>query len=348
MHRALTHLAAVARQPQALPWAVWPELRAALAAAGLSWPRHCYLPHGHVARWAAEQGLPMEHSALAHQIAIQSALAAWRPTQGIYRYDDDVGLALACCPLTGELPAAALRRLPEWSVYIETDPAWQPIAGLPPVHGAWLTIDWHSQDGDELRLVCDHGDSLTISMLPLAEGISIPAALDRQRDLMLHALARDEDVTSGILQGPDRHYQVARLWSGILSLALYLCAEPELYAQRSGATAPPRQRPAPRRTRAGYRDHPPAAPEIWETAYRLGHIIRQGRDLARAHDAEGRHGPRPHIRRAHWHSFWCGPADRRELRPRWLPPIPVATADDEAIVPTIHRVDRQTRPGPPR
>ena len=34
-------------------------------------------------------------------------------------------------------------------------------------------------------------------------------------------------------------------------------------------------------------------------------------------------GPRPHVRRAHWHGFWSGPreSDARKLSLKWLPPI---------------------------
>lgn len=52
--------------------------------------------------------------------------------------------------------------------------------------------------------------------------------------------------------------------------------------------------------------------------------------------------PSPHIRRAHWHSYWMGP--RQEGHPdrkpvlKWLPPIPVAM-DKGDIVPTIHSVE---------
>ena len=36
---------------------------------------------------------------------------------------------------------------------------------------------------------------------------------------------------------------------------------------------------------------------------------------------------RPHIRRAHWHSFWVGKRGEQTLSLRWLPPIAVNTEE---------------------
>ena len=51
-------------------------------------------------------------------------------------------------------------------------------------------------------------------------------------------------------------------------------------------------------------------------------------------------GPRPHVRRAHWHSFWTGKvgSEERRLKPRWLPPIPVNLDDPDSIPAVIRPV----------
>ena len=54
-----------------------------------------------------------------------------------------------------------------------------------------------------------------------------------------------------------------------------------------------------------------------------------------------RRRPVPHIRRAHWHSFWKGPRkeeEKREIVFHWIPPLPVGYKVSEDIVPTIHPV----------
>lgn len=48
-------------------------------------------------------------------------------------------------------------------------------------------------------------------------------------------------------------------------------------------------------------------------------------DMSRIHA-----GPRPHVRRAHWHGFWSGPRKSEKQRTfsvQWLPPIAVAMVD---------------------
>ena len=48
------------------------------------------------------------------------ALAAWRVTQGIYRFDPTTFDALWETPVTGDIPTEVLFHLPEWCVYIPT------------------------------------------------------------------------------------------------------------------------------------------------------------------------------------------------------------------------------------
>ena len=50
-------------------------------------------------------------------------------------------------------------------------------------------------------------------------------------------------------------------------------------------------------------------------------------------------GPRPHVRRAHWHSYWTGPQAQLEWRKvilKWLSPILVNVEDVGDLVPTLH------------
>ena len=52
-------------------------------------------------------------------------------------------------------------------------------------------------------------------------------------------------------------------------------------------------------------------------------------------------GPAPHIRRAHWHSFWQGPKsepEKRSIEVKWLPPIPIGVENLGEMIPTIRLV----------
>ena len=58
------------------------------------------------------------------------ALAAWRATQGIERFDPTIFEAVWDTPLTGELPTELLYRLPEWCCYVPVEPARILVPGL--------------------------------------------------------------------------------------------------------------------------------------------------------------------------------------------------------------------------
>jgi len=95
-------------------------------------------------------------------------------------------------------------------------------------------------------------------------------------------------------------------------------------------------RPRPTKTRdSGWRYFPPENPTIWNVGSHLGAALRaayerESRDLGGTHAS-----PRPHIRRAHWHSYWTGPRkdpERRRLILKWLHPMVVGTARDEDVM----------------
>ena len=118
----------------------------------------------------------------------------------------------------------------------------------------------------------------------------------------------------------------------VLSLVLYLCSEsPEWKSQDSPDPAP--HYAEPKKVKTGWRLFPPDRPRIWTVGEETGIRIRSG--LSRG---EGAHtGKRPHIRRAHWHSYWTGrkvwkegeTPEPQKLMVKWLPPIPVAMQDEE-------------------
>ncbi len=74
---------------------------------------------------------PLTPNAKLASIALVGTMAAWRPTQGIYRFATNLLDELWDTPVTGDLPSDLLHRLPEWCVYIELFPAqWDPKLGI--------------------------------------------------------------------------------------------------------------------------------------------------------------------------------------------------------------------------
>ena len=89
----------------------------------------------------------------------------------------------------------------------------------------------------------------------------------------------------------------------------------------------------------------PDHPSRWEVGYRLGAALRQALSEHEPAEPTGTHAsPRPHIRRAHWHSFWAGKRDQPEARSvtlKWLPPIPVNVQGVEDLTTTVRDVSHR-------
>lgn len=50
-------------------------------------------------------------------------------------------------------------------------------------------------------------------------------------------------------------------------------------------------------------------------------------------------GPKPHIRRTHWHGFWSGSMEgQQRFGLRWLPPIAVNVDSTDALPASVRRV----------
>lgn len=236
-------------------------------------------------------------------IARVAALAAWRSTQGVYRFDATLLHELLATPLDGALPTEHLQRLPEWCIYVEL--------GLSGICGffAHLEYDLKAQK-PELMLLVDCPESL----------VPVAIRLDGTLNQALSSFVSHAEHAKAA-RGPASVGEVAHMVAPLVSVLLYLCAaDAEMRPTRD-----PKRTHAPasvKRGKDGEAYLPPAKrPEVWETGFNLGPALR---DATARTGAEGpEQGPRGHIRRAHWHSYWRGSGDERQLEIRWLPPIAV-------------------------
>ena len=103
--------------------------------------------------------------------------------------------------------------------------------------------------------------------------------------------------------------------------------------------------PAPRKRVAAYAR---VSMETERLKHSLSAQIRNYKNHERAAEkeiasAQGAHSsPRPHVRAAHWHTFWVGPRNAKfpERKPiiRWLPPIPIGMDWKKELPTNIHMV----------
>jgi len=203
--------------------------------------------------------------------------------------------------------------MPEWCVYIETTgEKWMEYE----LFGFWAHLEWDTNTQQhELRLLLDCDEKLIPLALHLGKW-TITESVDRfiseskkQSNMVGVSLSIDsEDVQ-----------KLAETLYPMVSLLLYVCSDGVEYSEQST----PRN-PSPKKTKKGWKLFPAQKPRVWNFGKKVGDAMRQAKTAA----TDERKGPAPHIRRAHWHSFWKGPLNGdRELFVKFIPPIPVAAGD---------------------
>ena len=286
------------------------------------WPEWCFIPlagaYAIVSGEAESQGINVANPdgrPLVNDVGIIGALAAWRVTQGVYRFDPDVYQAVIDTPISGDLPHTVLFALPEWCIYIETP---ELKAHGVPVVGFFAYLEYDAGDTrKELRLVLDcDGESPGLLSVPMHLG---PWPLRESLDRMIEE-ARRQSETSGIEFPPGLAEHMEAGHAPLLSLLLYICA---VNGEIGGGDKRP-VKPRAKKTKKGPRMFPAQRVTVWDVGVRMGAALRAAtRASSQSEPAEQhRSGPRPHVRRAHWHGYWTGPHDgERKFLLKWLSPI---------------------------
>lgn len=298
------------------------------------WPDWCYIPiaggqsavatalHVDVMR------LHITHPDRIADGAILAALAAWRMTQGVYRVDPGLYPALVTTALDADMPADVLYRLPEWCIYVET-----PDLALDgaPVPGAYVHLEHDVHTGRaELRMLLD-GDG---PLVPVAIHIG-PWTLAEAISRSLHvSAARASAVGARTIGGLAE--LLLPVVEPVVNVVLYIATQA---GEITGPGTP--GNPTPVRTRRhGLRLFPANGMRAWDVGVRIGAALRAAYHAAEtSSDPAARHRPRPHVRRAHWHTFLSGPrAEARRRDVRWMPPIPVNVQSADDMPATVRRV----------
>ena len=287
-----------------------------------AWPDWCFLPlSAAYAIVSADHGVSrITDPAIIGDVARLGALATWRVTQGIYRIDPALFLRLWETPVSGDIPVDVLYRLPEWCVYIETPDT--------DMHGFFAHLEWDiPHQRPELRLLLDTEDTLSPIVLHLGKQSlheCIAQAVDQ---------AKTCASTFGMLLPDKTTTMTTELVEPCISLLLYLCSQ---NSEINGKGIP--GNPKPKKTKNGWRIFPADQPKTWDVGVRLGAALRAAYQQQEIGSESGQgSGKRPHIRRAHWHTYWIGSGDEKTATLKWLPPIAVKL-DGEELPATIHKV----------
>ncbi len=260
----------------------------------------------------------------------------WRCSKGVYRFAPEIYQALISQPITGDLPMECLYHLPEWAVYIETP-------GLSyerhPMYGFIAHLDYNlfSKGVDlQFAMFLEGREMPKTVALPFGEG-GIQEAMDRVDQV--DTLFGNPHVNVRYVGSRDEYKAT---FSSMLQLLLYLCSdEPDM---------PEIEHPQKRRTLSG-RVRPPAEPRVWDVGVRISNVIRRSRENGVQYQYDeneepGTHAsPRPHVRSAHWHTYWTGPRQAQfpERKPivKWIPPIPIGMDWKRELPTTVKPVIQQ-------
>lgn len=306
------------------------------------WPEWCFLPlagaYAIVTAEATSQGIDITSEKgmyIFNDVGIIGTLAAWRPTQGVYRFDPDVYAAVVDTPITGDLPHNILFNLPEWCVYIET-PGLE-ILGRP-LYGFFAHLEQDANDGrKELRLVLDHTGPQDERPILMPQPIHLGPwpLLESIERVVREARAQADRLFNSDVDIPDEMPNVLeKSYMPMVSLLLYICSTNGEIGD--GEHRP--KRPRSTKTKKGQRMFPPHKVTTWDVGTRMGSALRKARQTVESPGTvdmtAGPHSsPRAHVRRAHWHGYWIGPRDgEQKFILKWISPVLVGAAGEDLPV----------------
>jgi len=283
------------------------------------WPEWCLLPMaGPYAVCEAAGLVDLQRGELGPAMA---ALYAWRQGRSIYRFDSELAEAVVATDLTGEIPVDVFYSLPEWGIYIERPDisAWRDV-----LDGVLVHLEWEfPHQRAELRLVFDMAGKLIGIPLPLTAS-TITEMLE-SADAMAQAEATRLGVPLPAMPNGSTAALI-QLIRPVVALVLYLCSK------AADIRDPDRPEAAPVRRRSPIT----GPPRRWEVGYRISTALRAGRAGGEASVGTGQHVT-PHLRRAHWHTYYRGEGSRSDPSKRetvllWVAPVAVGAGDPITVV----------------
>lgn len=303
--------------------------RAAKDEGEMEWPDYCPLPINAAYTYLiCAHGLSDDQAA--ECCAELTACWIWRQNKIIYHFDRDMARTLAEQAEdfrdTDVLPGDLLMHLPYPCIYIKAPNLLEHMDGF----WAWIDYDTNRlEPALRIQWVFDTMNATIPQVLHIIPGATLRECfLDTLQTTMEHT-KEDVDIS--------RPADSCRTILKAIQLLLYLLAN---NADVEDAL-PQNQvdnRSKPAINRSGKQKIQDKAGEVTvkDVGIRIGAAFRhaQGSKSSRIITGSGS-AKRPHMRRGHWHHYWRGGKDQRELILKWTAPTtihPELGQDDEVIV----------------
>lgn len=260
---------------------------------------------------------------------VYMTLAAWRTGKTLLHCDESLFRILGETRQTAALSGEMLRRLPFWGFWLDFPADTVFAEGQGALMGAFFTLADHDSQTDALL-------ALTLAQDPLSRQ-NIPLGMEY--------LALTDPVSTAISQ---QQAGVRGFWNAVLPVLFWLCSENSEWGKQGKPV-----RPAPRRVGKQQRFIPPDKPVQIFAGARAGSALRQAPRISEASISGERPSThhrrlRPHVRKAHWQSYWKGKptqGEEKSMQLKWKPPQIVNGKDDdslEAVIRFMKDIDKSS------
>jgi hypothetical protein len=182
-----------------------------------NWPDYCFLPFAgpYAIVSKGEKLSPRQILMYADDIARLGALAAWRVSQRIYKFDPDLFDELWSTPVT-DIPPQIFKKLPEWCIYIEIS--------RPPVRGVFVHLECDVNTGrEELRFVFDQVDGKLDQLSPALLHLNKKTLADSLESVYQEAEKQAQKANAQFDRERENE-NIRAILPMALSLVLYLCS----------------------------------------------------------------------------------------------------------------------------
>lgn len=244
---------------------------------------------------------------------VYMSLAAWRTGKALLHCDESLFRILGETNQSDALPGDMLRRLPFWGFWLDFPADMVFAEGQGPLLGAFFTLTDHDNGTDALL-------ALTLAQEPLVDG-NLPLGMEY--------LPLTAPVSTAISLQDEG---VRGFWQAVLPVLFWLCSENSEWGTQGKPVRPP-----PRRVGKHQRFIPPKKPVQIYAGARAGAALRQPFRPERDSPLKELGGMsnrrlRPHVRKAHWQTYWKGKptqGEEKSMLLKWKPPQIVNGQNDD-------------------